>query len=70
MSKIFPVRSGSYVRGSAAASVIPCGADWSHQDRRRLLRVAAYECGLDLIPRWLRGEEGRPLRSAEDDRGT
>ena len=55
------VSTGSFARGSAASSVLPSGAGPKHEDRRRLLRVAAFECGIDVIPRWLRGEERRPI---------
>ena len=57
--------AGAFVRGSAAGSVLPCGKTATHQNRRRLLRVAAFECDLDVIPRWLRGEERDPGETGE-----
>lgn len=61
MSKPFFV-AGSYCRGSAPTSVLPGPR---HENRLRLLRVAAFECGLDVIPRWLRGEERAPIEIEE-----
>jgi hypothetical protein len=56
----FVTTTGSYCRGSSAASVLPSGAKPKHQNRRRLLRVAAFECGIDEVPESLR-EQSRSI---------
>jgi len=48
------VTTGSFIRGSAASSVLPSGASPKHQNRIRLLRVAAFECGIDEVPKSIR----------------
>jgi hypothetical protein len=64
MSKRFEV-PGAFCRGSAAASVLPSGTGWRHEHRRRLLRIAAFECEIEEVPRWLRGEERRARKDTE-----